>query len=71
MGGTQAKRSNTQNCRVLTHAIRHSEPLNPILPSAPFMARLEKIYISIFERIVRKISYERRDYESVDEKSLA
>ena len=34
MGGTQAKRSNTQNCRVLTHAIRHCEPLNPILPSA-------------------------------------
>ena len=27
--------------------------------------------ISILEGIIRKISYERRDYESVDEKSLS
>ena len=33
------------------------------------MARLAKILIS--QGIVKKISYERRDYESVDEKSLS
>ena len=35
------------------------------------MARLGKIFISISAGIIKKISYERRDYESVDEKSLS
>ena len=36
----------------------------------PYMAILSNILISILEGIVKK-SYERRDYESVDEKSLS
>ena len=35
------------------------------------MRRSAKILISILEGIIQKISYERRDYESVDEKSLS
>ena len=33
--------------------------------------RLAKLSILILEGIIQKISYERRDYESVDEKSLS
>ena len=33
------------------------------------MRRIAKIFI--LEGIIKKISYERRDYESVDEKSLS
>ena len=35
------------------------------------MRRSGKILISIYEGIIKKISYERRDYESVDEKNLS
>ena len=35
------------------------------------MHRSAKILILILEGIIKKISYERRDYESVDEKSLS
>ena len=35
------------------------------------MRRSAKILISISEGIIKKISYERRGYESVDEKSLS
>ena len=35
------------------------------------MRRSAKILILILEGIIKKISYERRDYESVDEKSLS
>ena len=35
------------------------------------MASLTKLLILILERIIKKISYERRDYESVEEKSLS
>ena len=34
------------------------------------MRRSAKILILILEGIIKKISYERRDYESVDEKKL-
>ena len=34
------------------------------------MARLARILISILEGIIKNISRERREYESVDEKSL-
>ena len=34
-------------------------------------ARIDKILILKLEGIIKKISYERRDYESVDEKSLS
>ena len=35
------------------------------------MRRSVKILILIFEGIIKKISYDRRDYESVDENSLS
>ena len=35
------------------------------------MTRLATIFISISEGIIENISYERRDYESVEEKSLS
>ena len=35
------------------------------------MRRSAKILILMLEGIIKKISYERRDYESVDEKSLS
>ena len=44
---------------------------NPLLPSVSCMARLAKILILIYEGINKNNSYERRDYESVDEKSLS
>ena len=37
----------------------------------PIWHRLAKLSILILEGIIKKISYERRDYESVDEKSLS
>ena len=36
-----------------------------------YMTRLAKIWISISEGIINIFSYERRNYESVDEKSLS
>ena len=48
------------------------DPFNPLV----FMAiahkslRIAKILILILKGIIKKISYERRDYESQDEKSL-
>ena len=44
---------------------------NPLLPSAANMRRSAKILILILEGIIKKISHERRDYESVDENSLS
>ena len=44
---------------------------NPLLRSVHCGSRLAKISISIQEGIMKKISYERRDYDSVDEKSLS
>ena len=44
---------------------------NPLLPIAHKSARIDKISILNLEGIIKKISYERRDYESVDEKSLS
>ena len=45
--------------------------INPLLPIAYKSARIYKILILKLEGIIKKISYERRDYESVDEKSLS
>ena len=42
--------------------------LNPLVPSVLNIGRLTKILISIEEGILKKISYERRANESVDEK---
>ena len=44
--------------------------IDPLMPSVPYMAHLTNFFISILERIV-KISSERREYESVDEKSTS
>ena len=44
---------------------------NPLLPIAHKSAQIDKISILKLEGIIKKISYERRDYESVDEKSLS
>ena len=40
------------------------------MPSAHKSVRIAKISILKLEGIIKKISYERRDYEPVDEKSL-
>ena len=45
--------------------------INPLLPIAHKSARIDKISILKLKGIIKKISYERRDYESVDEKSLS
>ena len=45
--------------------------LNPFPPSVPIWQRLAKLSILILEGTIQKNSYERRDYESVDEKSLS
>ena len=44
---------------------------NSLLPNVTQRERLAKIFILILEGIIKKISYEHRDYESVDEKSLS
>ena len=41
------------------------------MPSAHKSVRIAKISILKLEGIIKKISYERRDYESVDENSLS
>ena len=43
--------------------------INPLLPIAHKSARIDKISILKLEGIIKKISYERRDHESVDEKA--
>ena len=45
--------------------------VNPLVPSAHKSVRISKISILKLEGIIKKISYERRDYESVDEKGLS
>ena len=42
---------------------------NPLVPRAHKSVRIAKILILKLEGIIKKISYERRAYESVDEKS--
>ena len=41
------------------------------MPSAHKSARIDKISILKLEGIIKRISYERRDYESVEEDSLS
>ena len=45
--------------------------LNPFPPSVPIWHRLTKLSILILEGIIKKNSDDRRDYESVDKKSLS
>ena len=42
--------------------------INPLLPIAHKSARIGKISILKLEGIIKKISYERRNYESVNKK---
>ena len=44
---------------------------NPFPPSVPIWHHLAKHLILILKGIIKKFSYERREYESVDEKSLS
>ena len=44
---------------------------NPLVPSAHKFALIAKISILKLEGIIKKISYDRRDYESVGEKNLS
>ena len=44
---------------------------NPFPPSVPIWHRSAKLSILILKGIIKKTSYERRDYELVDEKSLS
>ena len=41
------------------------------MPSILYIGQLAKILISATGGILKKISYERQEYESVDEKSLS
>ena len=45
--------------------------LNTGLPSAANMRRSVKILVLILGGIIKKVSYERCEYESVDEQSLS
>ena len=72
------KRANPNLCheklrkKTGTNALKKIKNLfNPSVPSVLNVGRLAKILILISERILINISYERRDYESVDEKSLS
>ena len=60
-----------RNYFVIFHMKSCSLSFNPFPPSVPIWQRLAKLSISILEGTIRKISYERRDYESVDEKSIS
>ena len=51
--------------------IKPNSSFNPLVPSAHKSVRISKISILKLEGIIKKISYERRDYESVDEKGLS
>ena len=44
---------------------------NPLVPGAHKSAKIAKISNLKLEGTIKKISYERRDYESVDLKSLS
>ena len=55
----------------LATILHHYYLFNPLLPIAHKSAQIDKISILKLEGIIKKISYERRDYESVDEKSLS
>ena len=45
--------------------------INPLTPRRTQVSHFTEIWILFIEGIIKKISYERRAYESVDEKSLS
>ena len=52
-------------------SMHEANDVNPLVPSAHKSVRISKISILKLEEIIKKISYERCDYESVDEKGLS
>ena len=59
-------------CSKKSKPLKNNYPIhNPLVPSAQKSVRIDKISILKLEGIIKIISYERRDYESVDEKSLS
>ena len=72
--------NNTAHLHCLVHCSNYRTTgkhphIRPILTlsllACPYGIVLAKHSILILEGIIKKISYERRDYESVDEKSLS
>ena len=61
-------KSKTFKCFIIRSNDAH---FNPLVPSAHKSARIVKILILNIEGTIQKISNERRDYGSVDEKSLS
>ena len=57
--------------KFLWRKLKFTNFFNPLLPIAYKSARIDKILILKLEGIIKQISYERRDYESVEEKSLS
>ena len=55
----------------LNYLNQHHNNINLNPPSVAIWQRLQKISILIWKGIIKKISYERRAYESVDEESLS
>ena len=51
--------------------MKQYEYINLLVPSAHKIVRIIKISILKLEGIIKKISYKRSDYESVNEKSLS
>ena len=62
---------NYKNSIAIVTQVLGSIKINPLVPSAHKSVRIAKILILKLEGIIKKISYERRDYESVDENSLS
>ena len=49
---------------------KEKDLINPLCPCVTNSSRIPKILILKQQRIIKKKFYERREYESVDEKSL-
>ena len=66
-----AKNASMVKMITIKSSLRLVTSINPLVPSAHKSVRISKISILKLEGIIKKISYERRDYESVDENSLS
>ena len=56
---------------VTVNGERYRAMINPLLHTGHYCVRMTKILILKQEGIIKKISYERRAYESVDDSSLS
>ena len=57
--------------KTLNNTITEHHSFNPLMPMSSKWGSLTKILILLLEGIIKNVSYERRAYESVDEKSLS